>query len=55
VIEGPGITFIDSCLLFEAPRLSATMIIAEKLPLAPGVPLITPELFRLRPGGNDPE
>ena len=49
------LTLIETAAVAVAPRLSFTCTVNAKVPLAVGVPEITPELAEIpRPGGNDP-
>ena len=54
--DGPAITVMESGCAGEVfPRLSLTVTLNEEVPVALGVPLITPlEEFRLKPPGSDP-
>ena len=35
-----------------APKMSATLAVNENVPAAVGVPLIAPDVLRVRPGGS---
>lgn len=47
-------TFIEYAAEPEHPLLSPTVIVKLKVPVAVGVPEITPEAERVNPGGSAP-
>ena len=56
VVVGVGFTMIviDRAFVVEVPLISVTMTVKPALPVAPGVPLMTPEESSDRPDGRLP-